>query len=107
MRLMSKGKYAFPGRDHHKECCLTDKAAGLHFRRIINKLGWDDRTTPHDLRRTMRSKLSEIGIPPMIAEKVLNHKIPGIINVYDRHDYLEEKREALQKWSDYLKVVLK
>jgi integrase len=58
--------------------------------------------TLHDLRRTCRTGLARLKIAPHIAERVLNHaqeKIPG---TYDTHDYLEEKRDALQKWSEHI-----
>jgi integrase len=56
----------------------------------------------HDLRRTCRTGMARLRIQPHIAERVLNHaqeKIPG---TYDVHDYLEEKREALEKWAGHL-----
>lgn len=49
----------------------------------------------HDLRRTARSMMSRTGVPGEIAERVLGHAIPGIAAVYDRHDYVEQKRDAL------------
>lgn len=49
----------------------------------------------HDLRRTFRSLLAEVGVQPHIAERCLNHKIKGVEGIYDRYDYLEERREAL------------
>ena len=58
--------------------------------------------TLHDLRRTCRTGLAKLKIAPHVAERVLNHvqeKIPG---TYDVHDYMDEKREALEKWSSYL-----
>jgi integrase len=67
----------------------------------MKKLGIAEFTL-HDLRRTCRTGLAKIGTVPHIAERVLNHaqeKIPG---TYDTHDYLEEKRAALDKWSAYL-----
>jgi integrase len=50
----------------------------------------------HDLRRTARSLMSRAGVRPDIAERVLNHAIGGVQGVYDRHDYVEEKRAALE-----------
>src|SRR5262249_23321532 len=47
--------------------------------------------TLHDLRRTCRTGLGRLKIPPHIAERVLNHAQPGIEGVYDRHAYLDEK----------------
>jgi integrase len=51
----------------------------------------------HDLRRTARSLLSRAGIMPDIAERCLAHKISGVRGVYDRYEFLKEKREALAK----------
>jgi integrase len=71
----------------------------------MQKLGIAEFTL-HDLRRTCRTGLSRLKTPPHIAERVLNHaqeKIPG---TYDMHDYLEEKREALDKWAAHLKGLL-
>jgi integrase len=50
--------------------------------------------TLHDLRRTARSLMSRAGVSADIAERCLAHVIPGVRGVYDRHAYLEEKRQA-------------
>jgi integrase len=55
--------------------------------------------TLHDLRRTCRTGMARLGIPPHIAERVLNHAQPKIPGTYDVHDYLEEKRAALDQWA--------
>ena len=51
--------------------------------------------TIHDLRRTARSLMARAGVLAEIGERVLNHAIPGVRGVYNRHDYVEEKRRAL------------
>ncbi|MGS0675968.1 tyrosine-type recombinase/integrase [Shewanella sp. 0m-4] len=51
----------------------------------------------HDLRRTCRSLLAEIGVPNDIGERCLNHKRKRIEAVYDQYDYLKERAEALSK----------
>ena len=56
--------------------------------------------TIHDLRRTCRSLLASLGVPGHIAERCLNHKVKGVEGIYDRYDYLGERREALQKLGD-------
>jgi integrase len=61
--------------------------------------------TPHDLRRTCRTGLARLKIEPHIAERVLNHAPERIPGTYDVHDYLDEKREALDKWADHVKSV--
>lgn len=58
--------------------------------------------TVHDLRRTARTHLAELGIDPVVAERCLNHKIPGVEGIYNRHDYFNERREALNKWAALL-----
>ena len=61
--------------------------------------------TLHDLRRTCRTGLSALKIEQHIAERVLNHAQPGVAGVYDRHAYLDEKRDALEKWAAHLKAL--
>lgn len=51
----------------------------------------------HDLRRTCRSLLAEIGVSNDIAERCLNHKRGRIEDIYDHYDYLKERTEALEK----------
>ncbi len=58
--------------------------------------------TLHDLRRTTRTGLARLRVQPHIAEAVLNHRAPGVVAVYDRHSYLDEKREALGRWAAHL-----
>ncbi len=54
--------------------------------------------TIHDLRRTCRTGLSTLQVPPHVAEMVIGHQQQGIVAVYDLHRYDAEKREALEKW---------
>ena len=61
----------------------------------------------HDLRRTAVSGMARIGIAPHVIEKLLNHQsgvISGVAAVYNRHGYEAEKRGALQRWADYVRV---
>ncbi|MBK1724702.1 tyrosine-type recombinase/integrase [Thiocystis violacea] len=53
---------------------------------------------PHDLRRTCRTRLSEIGITQEVAEKVIGHKQEGVVAVYNQHKYALEIRNALEAW---------
>ena len=56
------------------------------------------RWTNHDIRRTVRSQLSSLKIPEVVCEAILAHARPGIKGVYDRYEYLDEKRDALRLW---------
>ena len=60
----------------------------------------------HDLRRTARSLLSRARVPSDHAERVLGHVIPGVRGVYDRHEYVAEKREALERLAALLERIL-
>ena len=62
--------------------------------------------TPHDLRRTLRTKLAELGVSDIVAERVLGHKLQGMMAVYNRHGYDLEKRQALQVWELRLQEIL-
>jgi integrase len=62
--------------------------------------------TPHDLRRTAASMMTAIGVPRLHVEKVLNHTLSDIAEVYDRHDYFEEKKITLNRWANHLKAVI-
>lgn len=59
----------------------------------------------HDLRRTAASNMARLGISVSVVEKVLNHvsgTFSGIVSVYQRHDFLAEKRHALTVWADHV-----
>lgn len=51
--------------------------------------------TVHDLRRTCRSLLASQGVPAHVAERCLNHKLKGVEGIYDRYDYLDERRGSV------------
>jgi integrase len=61
----------------------------------------EGRWTLHDLRRTAASGMARIGVQLPVIEKVLNHRsgsFAGIVGVYQRHDFANEKRAALEAW---------
>lgn len=62
--------------------------------------------TPHDLRRTFRTLAASQGVPGHVAERCLNHKLKGVEGIYDRHDYLEERKEAHKKVASLLKPII-
>ena len=60
----------------------------------------------HDLRRTARSLMSRAGVTADIAERVLGHVLPGVRGIYDRHTFLAEKRDALEKLAALLEAII-
>jgi len=82
-----------PFRDFSRAKRLLDQVSGV--------AGW----RLHDLRRTCVSGMARLGIPPHIADKILNHNagtISGVAAVYQRHEFLSERREALERWGTHV-----
>lgn len=95
--MFAGGTYAFsttggvaPSSNFAKTKRRLDQLSGV--------TGW----TIHDIRRTVRSKLAELRVPREVARKVLNHEDGKVDRIYNRHEYLAEKREALEKWERML-----
>ena len=89
-------------RHHGREGDAAMEATSLNaaLNRLHDKLGDRcQRFTPHDLRSTARSHLGALGVDVLIAERCLNHSLGGLVAVYDKHDYLTERRKALELWS--------
>lgn len=61
--------------------------------------------TLHDLRRSARTLLARAGVQRDIAERVLGHVLPSIERIYNRHDYRDEKRDALRRLSILLWLI--
>ena len=61
----------------------------------------------HDLRRTSRSLMSRAGVLSDHAEAALGHVIGGVRGVYDRHEYLEEKRTAFEKLASLIEGIVR
>lgn len=64
-----------------------------------------DHWSLHDLRRTFRTNMSTI-TELHIAEIMLGHVLPVIWRTYDKHDYLDEQKEALTKWVERLRQIV-
>jgi integrase len=62
--------------------------------------------TPHDLRRTAATHMNRLGINFIWVEKVLNHKLQGMLKVYNKHPYEDEKRAALNQWASELQRIV-
>jgi integrase len=65
-----------------------------------------DRWTLHDLRRTARSLMSRARVPTDHAERAIGHVPAGVRRVYDRHQYTDEKRAALETLAALVERIL-
>jgi integrase len=65
--------------------------------------------TLHDVRRTVASGMARIGIGLPVVEKVLGHRsgsFRGVVGIYQRHDFANEKRAALEAWGNFVTAVV-
>jgi integrase len=94
--------FVFPGRDgpfngFGKAKAALDSTCGVRDWRL------------HDLRRTLATGLQRLGARLEVTEAVLNHvsgSRGGIVGVYQRHDYVDEKRAALEAWGAYVEALI-
>ncbi|HAT3808211.1 TPA: site-specific integrase [Morganella morganii] len=97
---LSKGGYLFTVSGGGK---LTEGSHSVFIISLNKKMAEDSDDyktwSIHDLRKTMRTGVSEL-TAPHVAEIMLGHKLPGVWQVYDKHTYLDEQREAYEKWWD-------
>ena len=60
----------------------------------------------HDLRRTFATiATGDLGIEPAVVDKILNHSsgaVTGIAAVYQKHEYSDKRKEAMEKWGSFL-----
>lgn len=64
-----------------------------------------ERWNLHDLRRTAATNMARLGIPVRVTEAALNHVSGtggGIVAVYQRHDFADEKRAAMDAWARFV-----
>lgn len=60
----------------------------------------------HDVRRTVRTRLSMLRVEPQVAELVLGHARKGLARVYDLHSFLPEMTDALERWARELLLIV-
>ena len=90
-------------RNHGGEVHFEQRAMNAMLHKLCEKLGGKVRRfTPHDLRSTARSHLAALGVNILVAERCLNHSLGGLIAIYDQHDYMTERRAALELWTDFI-----
>lgn len=81
------------------------------------KIALDDRVlgkmtepwTIHDIRRTVATKMADLGVQPHIIEAVLNHRgghKRGVAGIYNRSSYDTQVRAALALWSDHIRALI-
>jgi len=62
--------------------------------------------SPHDLRRTCSTLLSQMSCPQQIIDAILNHSKTGMASVYNMYDNADGKREWLYRYSEYIELIV-
>lgn len=107
VRLGEKSEWLLPARKMQTRMMphISPDTVGAALNKSVRPLMKDaEAFVVHDFRRTARTHIQALGFPPHIGERCLNHKLKGVVGVYDQHDYFDERKEALQAWADLLDV---
>ena len=83
----------------------TPESVSQFGRLLYKRLGHEEPWTLHDLRRTLATRLNDLGIAPHVVEQLLGHSLGGIMAIYNRSQYLPEKQKALDMWLERLSVL--
>lgn len=114
-RMPGAAGFLFPSRDQSKPiaqkvlgvdvyaCSGSSNSAVYKTRAVCPVKNW----APHDLRRTARTLLAELGCPYEVAEAILAHTLPGVAGVYNRAQYDAAKVEWLTKLGQHLDQLVK
>lgn len=97
--------WVFPNKA--KTEAFDGKVIGRACNRLAKGKGWNS-FGPHDLRKTIATRLAEMGFAPHIVERLLSHDVASgrAIASYDFYAYRDEKRRAVEAWErELLRIV--
>lgn len=108
-----EGVYLFPGRivgaplsDKTLSKAVRDRIRTTPLKKRSPRVGTlllaGGEWSPHDLRRTMATLMGDLGVIPHVIERCINHKQQGIVGVYQRQEYMAERKQAFEMWGEAL-----
>jgi integrase len=62
--------------------------------------------TVHDIRRSVATRMGDLGVQPHVIEAVLNHQRGGVAGIYNKSPYANEVRAALALWEDHIRALV-
>lgn len=65
------------------------------------------RCVVHDFRRTLITRLPDLGFEPFVGHKIANHVLPGVLAHYNHNSYEEQRKSALKAWADRIEALAK
>jgi integrase len=98
--------YVFPARGRKQQPFMGFNKGKLRLDAASGVEEW----TFHDLRRTAATGMAQLGVPPHVVERVLNHvsgTFGGVAGIYNRFGYLPEMRAAMEAWDARVSDLLK
>lgn len=92
--------WMFPG-ERRMDAPVSSSLFGARHRKWLASLGIEAATV-HDYRRAFATHCASLSIAPHVAEKILAHRMGGIMAVYNRAEYLDERKAALEAYSQWV-----
>lgn len=83
------------------ELCCTERVLTRAVARNHEKFGIA-RFTPHNLRTTFVTRLNNLTGTLHVTEKIVNHSLEGMLRIYDRGEYEEQKKKSMALWAKHL-----
>ena len=93
-----RGPYVFPSAHSPKG---TEPMSNNAIRTALRRMGFsNDEMTAHGFRSLGSTRLNEMGFRSDVIEAALAHTRGGVRGIYNRAEYLEERRNMLQEFAD-------
>jgi integrase len=102
LRSCPDGEYFFPGQRDPSKPYSTFTHGKAALDRHTNTGNW----WLHCLRHTAQTVMEEAGVLPHVVDRVLNHSTPGMAGRYGRHNWVEEKRDALERLAAFITKIV-
>lgn len=97
--------FLFPARGNEDACF----SGWSKCKTALDKVSGTQEWTLHDIRRTVATRMAELGVAPHIIERLLNHvtgTMSPLARIYNRALYIAEMRDAIDKWEGHLSKLL-
>lgn len=103
-RISGGSRWVLPARkmQHRMIPHIQESTLPVALAKVRHEMTGIPNFTIHDFRRTGRTHLAALGVDPVVAERCLNHRIKGVEGIYNRHQYFDERRNALELWAGLL-----
>lgn len=106
-RISGGSRWVLPARkmQHRMIPHIQESTLPVALAKVRHEMPDIPNFTIHDFRRTGRTHLAALGVDPVVAERCLNHRIKGVEGIYNRHQYFDERRHALELWAALLSAL--